>query len=529
MNGSIWKKIVNNALERECFFNAREDESLAEAIIRAERISEKNLSRGFASLHLGNGGELRVQPSRRRYDMMEKSIEYRPQHTTEMESEKRMKPSKKKGDEREKGPADFIFSWSAKDIFNKDLFEDKLLAKAAKDRYMISVEPLRNGPHNEGSCVPKAGDMFALSEVIPSSVDDLKRIGASFVMGLVKTYGDDETRPPPFQIKAKVSKHFQDAVIEGRCIFAVFFSNLTTNTRIWNALHMQEATSQGIIREVLLTNSSVERSCKICYAGRFKEEAQNLMDIEKSNPTAINLNESQLTAVVSSMAARRCQHKHSVQLIWGPPGTGKTNTIAVLLLALLASKSRVLACAPTNVAVVQVASRLLKSVKLRPSRDDGLCRLGDMVLMGNEARMNITDDLREIFLGERLRKLGGCLAPATGWRYQLMSAINFLQDVYLENRNEDDDNDSDSDGVMDFGEYVRKRFDAIVTPLELSIRTLYTHLPSAPFSESYLDDHLVRALYSIRSLQRSLARARNVMLEMAFKLDVKVNDQGHDL
>jgi len=72
------------------------------------------------------------------------------------------------------------------------------------------------------------------------------------------------------------------------------------------------------------------------------------------------LNKSQRDAVESCFSASECS-KHSVRLIWGPPGTGKTKTASVFLLMILKSlrTHRTLVCAPTNTALVQLASRFV--------------------------------------------------------------------------------------------------------------------------------------------------------------------------
>jgi hypothetical protein len=54
--------------------------------------------------------------------------------------------------------------------------------------------------------------------------------------------------------------------------------------------------------------------------------------------------------------ASKCEHIPSMQLIWGLPGTGKTKTVAVMLLSFLSMKKNTLVCAPSNVAIKEVAS-----------------------------------------------------------------------------------------------------------------------------------------------------------------------------
>ena len=67
------------------------------------------------------------------------------------------------------------------------------------------------------------------------------------------------------------------------------------------------------------------------------------------------LNASQKEAVRHALAAE------DVAIIHGPPGTGKTTTLGALITAAVANGDRVLACAPSNLAVDNIAERLLHS------------------------------------------------------------------------------------------------------------------------------------------------------------------------
>ena len=64
------------------------------------------------------------------------------------------------------------------------------------------------------------------------------------------------------------------------------------------------------------------------------------------------LNQSQGNVVASCISATE-HSSSSVRLVWGPPGTGKTKTVSVILYFLLkmAKKPRVLVCGPTNIAL----------------------------------------------------------------------------------------------------------------------------------------------------------------------------------
>ena len=107
-----------------------------------------------------------------------------------------------------------------------------------------------------------------------------------------------------------------------------------------------------------------------------------------------DLNDSQKEAVLSCLVTRKCNHQNTVKLIWGPPGTGKTRTVGLLLFSLLRLRCRTLTCAPTNIAVLEVAQRLLNNVT--ESLEYGTYGLGDLVLFGNGKRMKIVDRMTSL-------------------------------------------------------------------------------------------------------------------------------------
>lgn len=80
-------------------------------------------------------------------------------------------------------------------------------------------------------------------------------------------------------------------------------------------------------------------------------ESSRVGDFELYNP---NLNEFQIEAVKKSVAA------DDVALIHGPPGTGKTTALVEIIMQAVRERKRVLASAPSNIAVDNMVEKLLR-------------------------------------------------------------------------------------------------------------------------------------------------------------------------
>ena len=133
-----------------------------------------------------------------------------------------------------------------------------------------------------------------------------------------------------------------------------------------------------------------------------------------------SLNEVQLDAVQFALSAR------DVGLIHGPPGTGKTTTVVEVIRQAIRRGRKVLACAPSNLAVDNVFERLLKF-------DERAVRLGHPARVLPELREHTLDLLveghRDVRLARKLVKQAMSLfrdasrqrrsAPKPGERRQL--------------------------------------------------------------------------------------------------------------
>lgn len=305
--------------------------------------------------------------------------------------------------------------------------------------YNISLKGERVAENDAVTYKPENGDIIALTDTRPNSIDDSKRSERSYLIAFIQGSRKDSDE---FQIVSSKPIEFEQNMQEDgkrNTLYAVFLINLTTNICIWNSLTQGlQGGSMAIIEKVLRPNSYAGGRCKICSSGSVSDSVARI--------NSFKLNRSQKAAVLSCLATANCHHQNSVELIKGPPGTGKTNTVGSLLCALLGMKCRTLACAPTNIAVLEVAARVLSLVE--ESLEYDAYGLGDIVLFGSSEGMNIDDDsdLHDVFLDTRARILVRCFARHSGWKHCLESMINLLEGtkedciLYMEDRTNKDNN-----------------------------------------------------------------------------------------
>ncbi|XP_073028907.1 uncharacterized protein [Primulina eburnea] len=336
-------------------------------------------------------------------------------------------------------------------------------------------EPYRTSP----------GDILLLSDLKPESDSDLGRVGWKFVLAYVTNISEDENGDnySSTGFKVKVAISIDVGEMQSKSFYVVYLTNMATNRRIWNALRMRK--NLRIIEKVLCKNELDEDNCESCPIGFHSQR-----EVKFESTISSRLNESQNSAILASLVRTGCNHKASVELIWGPPGTGKTRTVSVLLHNLLRMKVRTLICAPTNVAITELASRVISL--LRDSFQDEhemflSCPLGDMLIFGNKDRLNVDSNIEEIFLDYRVDKLIECLVPLTGLKHWISSMLDFLENyvsqyhIYVANEQskvrENHEGEIPQSEFKTSLEYARDRFKHIANPLRESLLTFITHLP----------------------------------------------------
>ncbi|KAL1308306.1 hypothetical protein HN51_050242 [Arachis hypogaea] len=430
----------------------------------------------------------------------------------------------------------------------KNLFHLLTLVNTS-DSDDVDKDDVEEGGEIGKSYEPMLGDVIAFTPVRPKCIDDLNNSPKKFyhIGYVVRPKHAYDNAIPILSSKYMDTMNEYDRSGGVKKLYAVYLMNILTNVRIWKALNSQlEDADMSIIEKVLRPDMMIGRKCQICPSGLNVIGTSSIRNMIQSQ----NLNESQEDAVSSCVSLTKCQHNSTMNLIWGPPGTGKTKTVACILFSLLKLRVRTLTCAPTNTAVMAVASRLHSLVK--DSLEHESYGFGDIVLFGNSSRMKVDTyvGLKDIFLENRVNNLVKCFAPLSGWKHSVESMIQLIKEpkklyklyqkekglmpfedfVQKENSTVEiqyrrnllfgdsktlkefvnmkysdiaDKYHSLIESIMTFDQFVKKNFRELKGKLEFCMQTLYTHMPTCFIQISDVR-RMTRALDLLRSLESSL-------------------------
>ncbi|KAK8956076.1 hypothetical protein KSP40_PGU021803 [Platanthera guangdongensis] len=409
------------------------------------------------------------------------------------------------------GLVEIIFSWSLFDVFNHNLFHGKVveipktwntigryrdsflfpLIEEVRTDLCSSLESISEAPYTrikslrwsgklayharfddsrDGSCKPMVGDIFALSDSKPSHVSDLTTHDSPYNLILVTKNLVYDGYPPNHYIIMALQE-IDGAVNHYRGLYATLLINVTTYKRIW--LSLINKVEEDIIKQLLQPKTS-DNIAGITSVRVSREISAS--NIEKSLKQ-FKLNEAQSEAILSCIVEKQSDLKSSINLIWGPPGTGKTNTVGILLWKLQSLKCKTLSCAPTNAAIREVASRLVKLIKeshVRPS-----ISLQDVLLFGNSDRMKMNEDLQEIFLDYRAEKLLASFNPVNGFKHSLLEMKGFFKSCLnlYQNYRSKMKKCENKDTTLSFSEFSRNEYLSIKNKLVTCLNTLTRYLP----------------------------------------------------
>ncbi|KAK8522687.1 hypothetical protein V6N13_115645 [Hibiscus sabdariffa] len=441
------------------------------------------------------------------------------------------------------GFIDIVFQWSLEDIFNDNLYKDQVkkipvsfqsvdqycdsyvlpLLEETRVEMQSSMEFIARAPYAKvthldlASYVPLTfnvnvdywikksstpdkkpyktmpGDVLVIADVKPQTASDLLIRGRAWTFAIVTGIKEDDNGDdsPSTSFKVTTLEDFVYKDDTEKSLYVIHLTSLVTNIRIWNALHMRityPQTNTKTINEVLCTDQMVAEGCSLCSS-----EIGGDWNMIFLKSLLSQLNESQKNSIVACLDKMQCNHKSHVELIWGPPGTGKTRTVSVLLFSLLRMNYRTLACAPTNVAIADLAARVLKLVKESNKTgsvaDGQFCSLGDILLFGNKERLKVDFKIEEIFLDYRVDRLSECFG-LLGWRHSFTSMTTLLENcvsqyyIFLDQPEVCCSANDCKKGIQkSFLEYARERFARTALPLRRCVSILRTHIPKSYFQE----------------------------------------------
>ncbi|CAK7326903.1 unnamed protein product [Dovyalis caffra] len=387
---------------------------------------------------------------------------------------------------------DTIFSWSLEDIFNENLFKVEKIPESflSVQHYLGSyilplLEETRAQLHSSIDIIVRApyASVISFSECKPDG-----RLVYDVTVDCWRNRFSDCGKHPYTTLPGDIVI-LTDAKPKTT-------SDLQSTGRAWTlalVADVKDNADDSVIKFAYRVKASkdVAEKCSYCSTRR-----DGIFDERFVTNLSSKLNESQNEAVVACLDKMQCNHKSSVELIWGPAGTGKTYTVSMLLFGLLRMKSRGLTCAPTTVAGIEVATRVLKLVTESCETESGThdmgFSLGDLLFFGNGEGLKVDSGIEEIYLCYRVERLLECFGP-DGWRHCFTSAIEFFEDCasqYFneqgsshENENKDEKSFSArDDGIGEcksFLEFVRERFRSTASPLKKYMYVLRTHIPES--------------------------------------------------
>ncbi len=143
-----------------------------------------------------------------------------------------------------------------------------------------------------------------------------------------------------------------------------------------------------------ISRQRMERALHMASSARTTRlaELRNILLGEREalfRPVTLSAIQQQHLAGLNAAQKDAVQHAlnaDDVALIHGPPGTGKTTTVTAAIMALIADKQSVMACAPSNLAVDNLAEKLIE-------RGAKVVRLGHPVRVTDAVQSNTLDAL----------------------------------------------------------------------------------------------------------------------------------------
>ncbi|KAJ6813050.1 uncharacterized protein M6B38_145180 [Iris pallida] len=309
-----------------------------------------------------------------------------------------------------------------------------------------------------------------------------------------------------FRMKLGDLSGIKNGIAEDVSYVAVFLGNVGFRSEVWRCLNAVDGDDGGsnldLVRQTLHPDSLV--SVKDCSC--FTESEILLNGTLRHSFHTCRLNESQMKAIIHVLCTLRCSHLLSIGRIYGYPGTGKTEIIAVVSCIVLQMKSKAVICAPTAYSVSDIVRRVLR---LLDQSDFGTYNHGftgpqsDIVVLGSQDSIIVSFE-------DRVRMLMPCFSSASGWKKRIDQMVDFL-DGALQKYNISS-NCEEYLKIPDISN-LKEKFSSVAFSLKDCISLILNYLSSSLFSEAEVHD-LASLVSLIQSMWSDLSNnCTNVAVE----------------
>nr|TKW40193.1 hypothetical protein SEVIR_1G230100v2 [Setaria viridis] len=272
-----------------------------------------------------------------------------------------------------------VMKWGVEDVMNSDLYKEQVnkvpSAFSSVEHYLqihsaLLLEEIRASLQSEISASERAKSYHVLSVVHTDTPDvyyidiDVHQLGScSHVAedGDIFFLGELKHMIGCFAIVVGVGRntgfhrsfrllipHYHNNVKFDAIKEVTFLTNIMEGINLSKAMRYIKRGGSAAVESVLCIAGKVEKKCILC-----DELAQGEFVHAK------RFNDEQLNAVKCITSKLLCPHINALEILWGPPGSGKTRIAIGIIQSMFNRRSRMLVCLPSEKYIL----RFLHSLK----------------------------------------------------------------------------------------------------------------------------------------------------------------------
>ncbi|XP_071674797.1 uncharacterized protein [Lolium perenne] len=268
---------------------------------------------------------------------------------------------------------DAIMNWRMEDVVNSDLFKDNvhqipltftsvqqyleihnsLLLEETRANIQLGLFDLAKGPTYHALSVSPTSDpcvfFIDIDLNIPTDCFHIAEDGDLFLL-TTQPHGEFDHTSVCFAVaievgryscfqrgfRVLVSKYHKDFNLRATK-YVSFLTNIMGGITLSKAMTSVERRGSSAVESILWIDEKAKT--KICSCGE-------LPIAEFSPPNKFS--DEQINALKCILSKLRCPHINAPEVLWGPPGSGKTEIAATMLHSLVEWKFRVLVCVPID-------------------------------------------------------------------------------------------------------------------------------------------------------------------------------------